>query len=87
MRFRITHNTIMKIFEDRVALAHLKTRRFHVLNSTATFVWQRLNQGESPLQIARDLENEFQIGFKEAQEAVKRLINELQNEDFLAVEP
>ena len=84
MRFKISPDTLMKSFDDCVALAHIQTKRFHVLNSTAAIIWQHICDGQSAEEIEKMLENRFQITAEQSAGAVQKIISVLQSEGFIS---
>ena len=57
--------------------------RVHQLNSTATLVWDRLEAGEQPSEIAAELSERFDVARAQALADVVRIVEELRILDLV----
>ena len=74
----------MKSFDDHVALAHMRTKRFHILNPTAAIIWQHIYDGQTTGEIQKILQNTFKISAGQSASAVEKMISVLQVEGFIS---
>jgi hypothetical protein len=82
-RFRITSDTLVKSFKDNVALVHMKNRRIHVLNATASAIWKLVSSGKSAAEIQQLIREEFGVNEIELSEEINRTLSLLTNEGFI----
>jgi hypothetical protein len=66
-----------RIVEGEVVILDKRTGRIHQLNSTASFVWSRLDGRTSLPAIVSDMVREFEVEFEIARADVARVAAEL----------
>jgi hypothetical protein len=64
-------------------LVDLNTKRYYQLNETATVVWQAIENGRSPNQIAEELQSIYEVSKEHATASVDRIINEFRVQKLL----
>jgi hypothetical protein len=64
--------------DGEVVILDRDTEKIHQLNSTASFVWNRLESTSDLAQIARELSGEFDVEVDAALVDVGRIVGELQ---------
>ncbi len=69
--------------DQEIALLHLQSKTYYSLNVTGRFIWRSLKRGWSPEKIAKELENEFSVQHEQAQASVRKLIDELLEQQLL----
>jgi Coenzyme PQQ synthesis protein D (PqqD) len=82
-RFQVTSGTLMKSFDDKVALAHMETKRFHLLNPTAALIWRSICAGSSRAEMEQRLRQEFDVDPGELSDDIDKLLTTLRTEDFI----
>jgi hypothetical protein len=82
-RFQVTSDTLVKSFNNNIALLHMKKRRIHVLNSTATAVWNLLSSGRSRAEIQQFMLQEFSVNEAELATEIDRTLTFLSKEGFI----
>jgi hypothetical protein len=66
-----------RIVEGEVVILDKKSGRIHQLNSTASFVWNKLDGRTSLPSIVSDLVREYDVEFEVARADVARVVTEL----------
>ncbi len=84
-RFKASSNTLVKSFDDHVALVHMKTRRIHVLNSTATRLWKFVCAGNSRDEMRNLMLEEFSIDEQELCIEIDKLLAMLEQEGLIQI--
>jgi hypothetical protein len=64
-------------------LLHLETKRYYTLNETGCRIWELATRGQTPVEIARALAREYEIGADAARRHAEALLDELQAEQLL----
>lgn len=86
-RFQITGSTLSRSFDDQVALVNMITKRFHLLNPTATLIWNSISAGNSIEEVERQLSTQFQVEPAEISKSMNALITALRSEKFIELRP
>ena len=68
----------VRIVDGEVVILDRDAEKIHQLNSTASFVWNRLESTSDVAQIARELSGEFDVEVDAALVDVRRIVGELQ---------
>lgn len=66
-----------EIGADEIALLHLETKHYFSLNLTGVRIWRAMQEGLSLREIARRLQDEFDVDAKQAERSVLGLLDEL----------
>jgi hypothetical protein len=83
-RFKISTDTMARRFnQDNVALVHMKTKRTHVLNSTAADIWKMIGAGHSRGEIQSILKNQYSVNDAELSAEIDQLLTTLKTELFI----
>jgi Coenzyme PQQ synthesis protein D (PqqD) len=82
-RFRVSSGTLMKSFDDKVALAHMQTKRFHLLNPTAALIWKSICAGSSRAEMEQQLRQEFDVDPGELSDDIDNILTTLRTEHFI----
>jgi len=83
-RFKISEDALSRRFnEDKVALVHMKTKRTHVLNSTAAVIWKMIAAGESRGEMQIRLKTEYPVNEAELSDEIDKLLSILKAELFI----
>jgi hypothetical protein len=82
-KFQVTQDTIVKSFDDSTALVSMKTNRIHVMNPTATLIWQYICAGNSRAQMQELILQEFHADEKEVSNEIDTLLKQLQDEGLI----
>lgn len=77
------HVTCTALDDSEAVLLNLETKYFYTLNETGLFVWNRLQTGEAPEQIAASLEANYKIDKQEALDRINRFIETLRRENLI----
>ena len=85
-RFRLSSNTLVKSFNDRVALVHMKTRRIQVLNNTATDLWKFVEAGNTRGEMEDLMMQQFSVGREELSQEIDRILQMLQQEGLIEID-
>ena len=64
-------------------LLHLGTKTYYSLNDTGLRIWQLLSKGLTLNEISQELEAEFDVTLKQAQDCVFDLTNQLVAEELV----
>lgn len=83
MHFTISPDAAFAAVEDGAVVLHMGTKRYYSLNETGTFVWRRLEDGDPRTKIVTAMVETYDVGIAEAEMAVARLIEELQQEQLI----
>jgi hypothetical protein len=82
-RFQVSSGTLMKSFDDKAVLAHMQTRRFHLLNPMGALIWRSICAGSSRAEMERRLRQEFDVDPGELSNDLDRFLTTLRTEDFI----
>jgi len=82
-RFQICQDTLMKSFDDKVALAHMQTKRFHLLNPTAALIWNLISAGHSVEELQAQISEQFNVPAEEISTSIHEVIGLLNAEAFI----
>ena len=85
-RFQVSSDTIVKSFNSQIALVHIKTKRIHVLNATATCLWKFISAGNSREEMRKMMLEEFSIDEQELTNEIDRLLSMLQTEGLILIQ-
>lgn len=77
----------MKFFDDKVALAHMHTKRFHVLNREAALIWKSISAGNSRIETEQLICREYEVDPDEVSKGVDTILTMLKTEDFISYLP
>ena len=77
----------MKFFDDKVALAHMNTKRFHVLNREAALIWKSICAGNSRIEIEQIICREYEVEPEELSKDIDTMLTMLKTEDFISHRP
>jgi outer membrane protein assembly factor BamB len=83
MHFTISPEAAFAAVEDGAVVLHMGTKRYYSLNETGTFVWRRLEDGVTRSAIVAQVVDAYDVGITEAEMAVTRLLDELQQEQLI----
>ena len=70
--------------ENEIALVNLNTKKIYSMNPTGIFIWRRLKKGDSPADIAKAMEQEFDVSQDKAQKDTLAWLSILQQHGLLA---
>ena len=85
-RFQITGYTLARSFEDCVALAHMQSKRFHLLNPTATLIWNSIAAGSSIAELENQLSGQFDVDPADLSVSINELLTILNSESFIEIQ-
>lgn len=85
MRFRQRSGLSVRLVDGEVVILDREAQRIHQLNSTASFVWNRLDGRCDLAAVARELSLSFDVTEDVASRDVARIVEELR--DLELVEP
>lgn len=83
MHFTISPDAAFAAVEDGAVVLHMGTKRYYSLNETGTFVWRRLEDGDPRPTIVTAMVETYDVGIAEAEMAVARLLEELEQERLI----
>lgn len=86
-RFRVTSSTLARSFGDNVALAHMSTRHFHLLNPTATLIWNSVCAGRTIGEMERNIAEQYNVDPAELSKSVDAVLTMLSSEAFIEIQP
>jgi len=69
--------------DDGAVLLNLDTKYYFNLNETGLRIWQIMEDLQSPLEIAKNLANEYEIDVERAKASVVRLMGQLEKEELI----
>lgn len=72
-----SHVVKTDLSEEESVVLDLKTRRYYSLNETATFLWNLLDGGSRPDEMAAALQRDWEVTEEEARHEVATLIADL----------
>ncbi len=78
------HVVFTRLDDEAGVLLHLVTKRYYTLNGTGLRIWELLEQGSPREDVARTLQEEFELGGEAASGAVSRFVAELESEGLLS---
>ena len=84
-RFQVSPDTLVKSFHDNIALVHMKHRRIHLLNTTATAIWNLVAAGKSRDEIQQGLLQEFDVAEADLSTEIDRTLAFLGAEGFIQI--
>jgi len=84
-RFQVTANTLVKSFDDKIALAHMQTKRFHLLNPTATRIWKSVSSGSSLVELKQQIRQEFDVDPEQLSASIDQILTTLNSENFIEI--
>ncbi len=73
-----------EISENEIALVNLDTKKIYSMNPTGIFIWRKLKNGESPANIAKAMEQEFDVSQDKAQKDTVAWLSILQEHGLLS---
>ena len=76
-----------RIVDGEVVVLDHENQRIHQLNSTAGFVWHRLDGTITPDMVAAELVEHFEVDEERALADVRRIVKELQELELLTIGP
>lgn len=76
-RYRIAQAALSASLSDGAVLLHLYTKRYFSLNDTASRIWALLERNASETEIVQALVQEYDVDTREAEQAVRRLLDDL----------
>jgi hypothetical protein len=77
MQFKRPAGLSIRVVEGEVVILDRERERIHQLNSTASFVWNKLDREFDPAAVARELSEQFEVAESVALSDVRRIIEEL----------
>jgi len=80
----VTSETLMKFFDNKVALAHMHTKRFHILNREAALIWKSICAGNSRIEIEQLIRGEYEVEPDELSKGIDGLLTMLKSENFIS---
>jgi coenzyme PQQ synthesis protein D (PqqD) len=86
IRFLVSRYTLMKFFDDKVALAHIGTKRFHLLNATAAMIWKQICAGQTRAEIEKLICNKFEVSSEDVSSQIDHMLTLLKSEGFILQE-
>jgi len=72
-----------RLGNDSATILNLATKRYYSLNETGIRIWELIEEGEVPTEIAETLANEFDIDAKDARLRVDAFIEDLHTEGLI----
>ena len=77
-------NWVGSAVEDSFVMVNINTGKYVSLNATASSVWQALESPATPAEIEARLRAEFDVPVDRCQQAVAKLLGEMQKLDLAA---
>ena len=71
--------------DDEIVLLHPNIPRYHTLNATGCFIWQRLEQGQTVGDIRAALEEHYDVTPDQAAQSLTDLLTDLHQERLITV--
>ena len=81
--YKVSGNIVDKQVMDELVLLDLQTGDYHSLNETAAFIWQQARSEASMEQIAKALQEQFNIELSSALEDVQSTFEQLKGLGFI----
>ncbi len=76
-----------RIVDGEVVVLDHANERIHQLNTTAGFVWNRLDGSMSAERVAAELTQHFEVDEQRALTDVRRIVAQLQELELVVIEP
>ena len=76
-----------RLDDDESVLLSLETQRYYTLNETGSRVWELVNDGKTPDEIAQAISEEWNVGRDEALDYVRSFLDELHAEGLVEEVP
>lgn len=80
---KISEHVRTTITQDGAVLMNIKGGSMLTLNPTASIIWQQLNDGHTPTQIAAQLASEFGISQEQASADVNEFLEQLEAQHLI----
>ena len=74
----------MKSFDDKVALAHMHSKRFHVLNETASLIFNSVRAGMTRRQIEESIADDYRVQVDQVSDDIDKTLGLLIKERFIS---
>ncbi len=72
-----------RLDETEAVLLHLDTKRYYSLNETGAHLWELLEDGRSPADMAQALHHAYEITSAEALDVIRAFVDELQRDGLI----
>ena len=83
-RFNVSSDALVRRFkDDRLVVVHLKTKRTHVLNSTAAEIWKLIVAGSSRAEMQQALERMYGVDQNQISNEINQLLEMLTGEELI----
>jgi Coenzyme PQQ synthesis protein D (PqqD). len=83
-RFNVSSDALVRRFkDDRLVVVHLKTKRTHVLNSTAAEIWKLIAAGSSRGEMQQALERMYGVDQNQISNEINQLLEMLTGEELI----
>ena len=83
-RFNVSSDALVRTFKgDRLAVVHMKTKRTHVLNSTAAEIWKLLAAGSSRGEVQEALARTYSVDQNQLSTEINQILDMLSGEDLI----
>ena len=76
-------DVVFRRLDERMVLVHLKTNQIYELNETGARVWELLESGASPTDLAPRLSTEFDAEPQTLESEIRSLLNDLETEGLI----
>jgi len=83
MGFRYRPGLSIRLVDGELVILDRDAQKIHQLNSTASFVWNRLAEESDLVDVARELSTEFEVEESAALEDVRRIVEKLRELQLL----
>ncbi len=83
MAYTLSKEYVWKEVGDKIVVLHLDSGHYYSLNTTGSFIWKSIMDGQSPQQIAMGLCDAFEIDEKTAKKDTDETIHDLLNRKFI----
>ena len=85
--YRPSENVVFtSLFDGTGVLLDLRTKLYYTLNETGRLIWEQLERGLGPEEIARRLSEEYDVSPEEALREVEEFLGKLREEGLVEVE-
>jgi hypothetical protein len=82
-RYRKNPSVACTELDDGAVLLNLDTKYYFNLNETGLRIWQLIDEGRNPAEIAGKLADEYNVDIERAKDSVARLLGELEKEELI----
>src|SRR5262249_8829384 len=83
-RFEVSPDVLVRrLKDDQLTVVHMKTRRTHVLNSSAAEIWKLIAAGNSCAEMQEALQQMYGIDQKQLSNEINALLDVLSGENLI----